>query len=128
MSSDPDLRKLAASGDRDAFLAELDRRVAAWLARISADTPEGRAELARFRRRALADPEVRDSLEFTPYGQDASMAGEIRPGCPDGGACHHGCTRGCFRGVTAGPLSAAGWGEQWPAWVREAYSDTDGRL
>lgn len=34
--------------------------------------------------------------------------------CPDGGTCHHECTKRCWRVATCEPLSAAGWGSRWP--------------
>lgn len=36
-------------------------------------------------------------------------------GCPDGGTCHHLCRERCFRVLTCGPLSIAGYpGDAWP--------------
>lgn len=49
-------------------------------------------------------------------------------GCPDGGKCHHECRTGCWRVRYASPLSAAGWGDDWPEDVRQANRETDGHL
>jgi hypothetical protein len=39
--------------------------------------------------------------------------------CPDGGTCHHSCTRPtCFRVEHCGPLSGVFPGDEWPEGVR----------
>jgi hypothetical protein len=48
--------------------------------------------------------------------------------CPDGGTCHHGCTVGCFRVQTCGPLSGVFPGDRWPADVVATQADNDGSL
>jgi hypothetical protein len=48
--------------------------------------------------------------------------------CPDGGACHHGCTTGCFRVAWAGPLSGVFPGDTWPAGIIAEYGTQDGVL
>lgn len=48
--------------------------------------------------------------------------------CPDDGTCHHYCTVGCWRVMHAEPLSAAGWGDQWPEEIRRANEQSDGVL
>jgi hypothetical protein len=63
-----------------------------------------------------------------PAGRSVHDAGRDRRLCPDGGACHHGCTTGCLRVRIASPLSAAGWGDQWPERIREANAESDGYL
>jgi hypothetical protein len=35
-------------------------------------------------------------------------------GCPDGGACHHVCTSGCFRVRKCGPISGVYENDEWP--------------
>jgi len=42
----------------------------------------------------------------------------IRPGCPDGGTCHHECEAACWRVSTCGPLSGVFPGDRWPEEVR----------
>ena len=39
--------------------------------------------------------------------------------CPDGGACHHECARGCFRVHSCGPLSNVYVNDEWPKELRE---------
>ncbi len=41
--------------------------------------------------------------------------------CPDGGYCHHGCSRACFRVLTCGPLSGVWDEDKWPSWIAEAH-------
>jgi hypothetical protein len=48
--------------------------------------------------------------------------------CPDGGACHHDCTRGCFRVAWAGPLSGVFPGDTWPAEIVAGSGTQDGVL
>lgn len=49
--------------------------------------------------------------------------------CPDSGACHHGCTVGCWRVANAGPLSIAQYPDDlWPDEVKAAYAENDGSL
>lgn len=42
--------------------------------------------------------------------------------CPDGGACHHGCTMICWRVSNAEPLSGAGYGAHWPAEIQAEHA------
>lgn len=48
--------------------------------------------------------------------------GEAEPSraCPDGGTCHHGCGKVCFRVRFCGPLSGVSPGDVWPEAVRQA--------
>lgn len=42
--------------------------------------------------------------------------------CPDDGTCHHACEPGqCFRVACCSPLTAAGWGDEWPAEIKVRY-------
>lgn len=41
--------------------------------------------------------------------------------CPDGGRCHHGCSRAwCYRVCNASPLSGVYDGDEWPVRVQLA--------
>lgn len=42
--------------------------------------------------------------------------------CPDGGTCHHDCTRSCFRVRHTQPLSGVFPDDEWPRWSREPDS------
>jgi hypothetical protein len=59
-SAAADLKDLAGA-DHDAFLAELDARMARFSARVQSGSPEGRAEMARFLGAMFADAEVADN-------------------------------------------------------------------
>lgn len=48
--------------------------------------------------------------------------------CPDGGACHHHCTFGCFRVAHASPLSGVFPDDVWSVEVTTQFSQHDGRL
>lgn len=48
--------------------------------------------------------------------------------CPDGGTCHHDCTRGCFRVEACGPLSDVYYNDAWPVEVIEANTPSDGHM
>lgn len=52
-----------------------------------------------------------DPVTFPGIPRSATVLGET---CPDGGKCHHGCARRCFRVLTAGPLSGVFPGDEWP--------------
>lgn len=55
--------------------------------------------------------------------------GDPVPGaCPDGGTCHHACTRSCFRVDWSGPLSGVYPNDEWPADVVAANATADRRL
>lgn len=71
-------------------------------------SPAGKALLARGARTTIDQDPPRELLEATR----APKAG----GCPDGGACHHGCDAGaCFRVKTSEPLSGVYPSDVWPA-------------
>lgn len=43
--------------------------------------------------------------------------------CPDGGTCHHGCRRTCFRRAHCEPLSGVFPDEQWPVEPRPTFEE-----
>jgi hypothetical protein len=45
--------------------------------------------------------------------------------CPDGGVCHHGCKRACFRVLCCGPLSGVFVRDEWPLNVYQAHEQVD---
>jgi hypothetical protein len=47
--------------------------------------------------------------------------------CPDGGTCHHECSSvaWCFRVRCCSPLTAAGWGDEWPPVIRAMAAELD---
>ena len=45
--------------------------------------------------------------------------------CPDGGACHHGCSARCWRVRHCLPLS--GFGERWPPEVKALHTEAGDR-
>jgi len=111
-------RALAAAlqGDRDMTAAEM-----AWLD----DGQLGRMIAAAGMMRDAAQAEL-DGRGAPPAGK-ASTGGLVcdpmdgRLVCPDGGSCGHGCGTGlCWRVDNAEPLTAAGWGDDWPAEVVRA--------
>lgn len=53
--------------------------------------------------------------------REALAAAGVAPDCPDGGTCHHGCTKRCWRVWNAEPLSAAGWGNKWPRDIKALH-------
>lgn len=55
-------------------------------------------------------------------GYDVDQAGpnRIQRHCPDDGACHHQCARGCYRVAYAGPLSNVYPFDIWPPEVVRA--------
>jgi len=66
-----------------------------------------------------AAPGPADTVATTPGLLCDPLAGRVV--CPDGGTCGHGCTGGCWRTEGwASPLTAAGWGDTWPAEVLAA--------
>lgn len=54
--------------------------------------------------------------------------GPVGEWCPDGGKCHHGCSTGCWRVTTCGPLSGVFPGNRWPAEVAADHAESDGGL
>lgn len=55
----------------------------------------------------------------------ASLAESERRSCPDGGVCHHGCVRSCWRVSCCSPLSGVYADDCWPVEVRAAHRELD---
>lgn len=74
-----------------------------------------------FRDRRYVPEKVEEALEEAECAEGIPGAG-----CPDGGTCHHDCTRACFRVLSCGPLSGAFEGDRWPEAVAQAHRKAEG--
>jgi hypothetical protein len=103
----------------DAETAEFLRRFRGLL--NTHDNEEGAMINARLtgRLRCLPGCDRADGHDGRDPGACMKGGQVLTRGCPDGGACHHGCTGACWRTRWASPLSMAGWGDTWPAKVLE---------
>lgn len=95
-----------------------------------------RADTYNLIRLAQGFPELAAAVQLAQQREDGiarlrRVAGlDPRPGCPDGGTCHHECPptptgpRPCFRVRMAGPLSGVYPLNVWPEAVRREHGAT----